>query len=142
MVIGFFTGVLVPGGFGTRGIEGKIAAAHWARTNDKPFLGICLGLQCAVIEFARNVLNMKDAHTTEIDPNTSHPVVIDMPEHNQGQMGGTMRLGKRTTTFTTQNSIMRQLYGNQVKYCLCLQANYQAISDAFCTKFLMMTAIQ
>jgi CTP synthase len=142
MVIGFFTGVLVPGGFGTRGIEGKIAAAHWARTNDKPFLGICLGLQCAVIEFARNVLDMKDAHTTEIDPNTSHPVVIDMPEHNQGQMGGTMRLGKRTTTFTTQNSIMRQLYGNQVKYCLCLQANYQAISDAFCTKFLMMTAIQ
>ena len=132
MVIGFFTGVLVPGGFGTRGIEGKIAAAHWARTNDKPFLGICLGLQCAVIEFARNVLDMKDAHTTEIDPNTSHPVVIDMPEHNQGQMGGTMRLGKRTTTFTTQNSIMRQLYGNQVKYCLCLQANYQAISDAFC----------
>ena len=131
MVIGFFTGVLVPGGFGTRGIEGKIAAAHWARTNDKPFLGICLGLQCAVIEFARNVLNMKDAHTTEIDPNTSHPVVIDMPEHNQGQMGGTMRLGKRTTTFTTQNSIMRQLYGNQVKYCFCLLAYHQKISDAF-----------
>ena len=76
-------GVLVPGGFGTRGVEGKIAAAHWARTNDKPYLGICLGLQCAVIEFARNVLKMKDAHTTEIEPNTTNPVVIDMPEHNQ-----------------------------------------------------------
>ena len=79
-------GVLVPGGFGIRGVEGKIAAANWARTNDKPYLGICLGLQCAVIEFARNVLNMKDAHTTEIDPNTTNPVVIDMPEHNQVNM--------------------------------------------------------
>ena len=108
------SGVLVPGGFGTRGVEGKIAAAHWARTNDRPFLGICLGLQCAVIEFARNVLNRKDAHTTEIDPNTSSPVVIDMPEHNPGQLGGTMRLGKRTTIFATQNSVLRQLYGNQV----------------------------
>ena len=62
----FFLGVLIPGGFGTRGVEGKIAAAQWARTNEKPLLGICLGLQCAVIEFARNVLNKQNAHTTEI----------------------------------------------------------------------------
>ena len=62
----FLLGVLIPGGFGTRGVEGKIAAAQWARTNEKPLLGICLGLQCAVIEFARNVLNKQNAHTTEI----------------------------------------------------------------------------
>ena len=106
-------GVLIPGGFGTRGVEGKIAAAQWARTNEKPLLGICLGLQCAVIEFARNVLNKHNAHTTEIDPNTPHPVVIDMPEHNSGQMGGTMRLGKRQTIFKTEDSVMRKLYGNK-----------------------------
>lgn len=91
------TGILVPGGFGTRGVEGKIAAARWARENKKPYLGICLGLQCAVIEFARNVLQWKDAHTTEIDGNTKHPVVIEMPEHNYGNLGGTMRLGKWIT---------------------------------------------
>jgi CTP synthase len=106
-------GVLIPGGFGTRGVEGKIAAANWARTNGKPFLGICLGLQCAVVEFARNVLGKENAHTTEIDPDTLHPVVIDMPEHNQGQLGGTMRLGKRTTVFKSQDSVMKKLYGNE-----------------------------
>ena len=104
---------MIPGGFGQRGIEGKIAAAQWARTNGKPLLGICLGLQCAVIEFARNVLNKQNANSTEIDPDTPHPIVIDMPEHNPGQMGGTMRLGKRQTIFKTQDSIMRQLYGNE-----------------------------
>ena len=77
-------------------------------------LGVCLGLQCAVIEFARYVLLKKDAHTTEIDPNTTNPVVIDMPEHNTGELGGTMRLGKRQTIFKTKDSILRQLYGNQV----------------------------
>ena len=95
-------------------MEGKIAAAHWARTTGKPLLGVCLGLQCAVIEFARYVLLKKDAHTTEIDPNTTNPVVIDMPEHNTGELGGTMRLGKRQTIFKTKDSILRQLYGNQV----------------------------
>ena len=108
------TGLIIPGGFGTRGVEGKIAAAHWARTTGKPLLGVCLGLQCAVIEFARYVLLKKDAHTTEIDPNTTNPVVIDMPEHNTGELGGTMRLGKRQTIFKTKDSILRQLYGNQV----------------------------
>ena len=106
--------MLLPGGFGTRGVEGKIAAAHWARTTGKPFLGICLGLQCAVIEFARNVLKLEGANTVEIDPEATHPVVIDMPEHNQGQMGGTMRLGKRRTVFKTEDSVMRKLYGNNV----------------------------
>ena len=72
-----------------------------------------MGLQCAVIEFARNVLGKDDANSTEIDPDTPHPVVIDMPEHNQGQLGGTMRLGKRQTIFKTQDSVMRQLYGNE-----------------------------
>jgi len=108
-------GVLIPGGFGTRGIEGKVAAAHWARINKIPMLGICLGLQCAVIEFARNVLNKKDANSTEIDPDTPHPVVVDMPEHTQGDLGGTMRLGKRATLFNTENSVMRKLYGSQDK---------------------------
>ncbi|XP_076681947.1 CTP synthase isoform X1 [Andrena cerasifolii] len=106
-------GVIVPGGFGKRGMLGKMEACKWCRTQNKPFLGICLGLQVAVIEFARNVLGMKDANSTEIDPNTECPVVIDMPEHHSGQMGGTMRLGKRLTRFTEDNSIIKQLYGSK-----------------------------
>ncbi|XP_030571029.1 CTP synthase isoform X3 [Drosophila novamexicana] len=105
-------GILVPGGFGARGMEGKIRACQWARENRKPFLGICLGLQAAVIEFARNVLSLQDANSTEINPETTNPLVIDMPEHHIGQMGGTMRLGKRTTIFSEQTSIIRKLYGN------------------------------
>ncbi|EDO46668.1 predicted protein [Nematostella vectensis] len=106
-------GILVPGGFGARGTEGKIAAAEWARTKNKPYLGVCYGMQLAVIEFARNVLGWKDANTTEVDPDTKHPVVIDMPEHNPGQMGGTMRLGRRRTVFSKdQTSIARKLYKN------------------------------
>ncbi|XP_005101248.1 CTP synthase 1 isoform X2 [Aplysia californica] len=106
-------GLIVPGGFGVRGSEGKIRACHWARTKKIPFLGVCLGLQCAVIEFSRNVLKWEDANSTEMNPDTSHPVVIEMPEHNTGQMGGTMRLGKRKTLFKTEKSIMRKLYRNQ-----------------------------
>lgn len=105
-------GVIVPGGFGSRGMEGKIRACQWSRENKKPFLGICLGLQAAVIEFARNVLEMPDANTTEIDPDVAHPLVIDMPEHHPGHMGGTMRLGKRTTLFKEGKSVIKQLYGN------------------------------
>ncbi|CAL1528949.1 unnamed protein product [Lymnaea stagnalis] len=105
-------GVIVPGGFGTRGTEGKILACKWARTKNIPFLGVCLGLQCAVIEFARNVLHWEDANSTELNPLTKHPVVIDMPEHNPGNMGGTMRLGKRKTIFKTDTSVIRKLYGN------------------------------
>uniref|UniRef100_A0A8C2PZH6 CTP synthase n=1 Tax=Cyprinus carpio TaxID=7962 RepID=A0A8C2PZH6_CYPCA len=102
----------VPGGFGVRGTEGKIQAISWARKQKKPFLGVCLGMQLAVCEFARNMLDWKDANSTEFDPETEHPVVIDMPEHNPGQMGGTMRLGKRRTIFKTKNSILRKLYGD------------------------------
>jgi CTP synthase len=87
-------GILVAPGFGNRGIEGKIAAIKYARENDVPFFGICLGMQCAVIEFARNVLELKDAHSREMNPATSNPV-IDLLENqkNISHMGGTMRLG-------------------------------------------------
>ncbi|KAA8586067.1 hypothetical protein FQN60_007636 [Etheostoma spectabile] len=105
-------GVLVPGGFGVRGTEGKIHAINWARNQKKPFLGVCLGMQLAVCEFARNTLGWTDANSTEFDPESKHPVVIDMPEHNPGQMGGTMRLGKRRTIFKTNNSVLRKLYGD------------------------------
>jgi CTP synthase len=87
-------GILVPGGFGDRGIEGKIKAIQWARENKKPFLGICLGMQCAVIEFARNVLGYKDANSSEIDPETQYPVIDLMPDQKDIEdLGGTMRLG-------------------------------------------------
>ncbi|XP_038651412.1 CTP synthase 1 isoform X2 [Scyliorhinus canicula] len=105
-------GVLVPGGFGFRGTEGKILAIGWARRQKKPFLGVCLGMQLAVVEFARNVLNWPDANSTEFSPDTNHPVVIDMPEHNPGDMGGTMRLGKRKTILKEKNSVTRKLYKN------------------------------
>uniref|UniRef100_A0A182VAF2 CTP synthase n=1 Tax=Anopheles merus TaxID=30066 RepID=A0A182VAF2_ANOME len=105
-------GIIVPGGFGSRGLEGKIRACQWARENGKPMLGICLGLQVAVIEFARNVLGLEGAHTTESNPDTPHPLVIDMPEHHTGVYGGTMRLGKRTTIFRGDSKI-RQLYNNK-----------------------------
>lgn len=104
-------GVLVPGGFGTRGLEGKIAAVHWARTKKVPFLGICLGFQMAVIEYARNVLGWEGAHTTEAVPDTPHPVIIDMPEISQTIMGGTQRLGKRRTVFNRE-CVTKKLYGN------------------------------
>lgn len=87
-------GVLVAPGFGTRGIKGKILAIKYARENKVPFFGICLGMQCAVIEFARNVLGHKNAHTVEIDENTDTPVIDIMEEQkNLQEMGGTMRLG-------------------------------------------------
>ena len=87
-------GILVAPGFGDRGIEGKIEAIKYARTEKVPFFGICLGMQCAVIEYARNVLNLVDAHTTEINPNTSNPVIdlMDYQKKVKGK-GGTMRLG-------------------------------------------------
>jgi len=87
-------GVLVPGGFGTRGIEGKIAAITYARKEGLPFLGICLGMQCAVIEFARSVLGLKRANSTEFDRKTPHPVISLLEEQRKvSKLGGTMRLG-------------------------------------------------
>jgi CTP synthase len=86
--------ILVPGGFGDRGIEGKIATARYARENGIPYLGICLGMQCAVIEFARNVCGLKGANSVEFDPDTEYPVVHLMPDQEQVEhKGGTMRLG-------------------------------------------------
>ncbi|KXZ40586.1 CTP synthase [Alkalithermobacter thermoalcaliphilus JW-YL-7 = DSM 7308] len=87
-------GILVPGGFGDRGVEGKICAIRYARENKIPFLGICLGMQLAVVEFARNVAGLKGAHSSELNPNTNYPVIDLMPEQEDiEQMGGTMRLG-------------------------------------------------
>ena len=87
------SGVVVPGGFGPRGTEGKIAAARFARENGIPYLGLCYGLHMAVIEVARNVLGLSGANSTEIDPETPHPVIDLMPGQHGVEMGGTMRLG-------------------------------------------------
>jgi CTP synthase len=87
-------GILIPGGFGPRAIEGKVAAVRYARESGTPFLGICLGMQCAVVEFARNVCGMAGANSTEFDPDTLYPVVALLPEQQDVEdMGGTMRLG-------------------------------------------------
>lgn len=106
-------GILVPGGFGNRGVQGKILAAKYAREHRIPYLGICLGMQVAVIEFARSVLNLKDANSTEFDPNTKHPCVIFMPEGSKTHMGGTMRLGSRRTYFQVKDCKSAKLYGNR-----------------------------
>ncbi|MEG2071398.1 MAG: CTP synthase, partial [Bacteroidales bacterium] len=88
-------GIIIPGGFGARGIEGKINAARFARENKIPFLGLCLGMQVAIIEFARNVANLKNANSIEIDPTTPYPVIDFLPGQNEYSMlGGTLRLGK------------------------------------------------
>ncbi|KAG9320142.1 hypothetical protein KVV02_000719 [Mortierella alpina] len=108
-------GILVTGGFGRRGTEGKVAAAKWAREQKVPYLGICLGLQIAVIEFARNVCSMPEANSIELDENTTTPVVVYMPEISKTHLGGTMRLGLRPTEFQagTENSAIRKLYGGK-----------------------------
>ncbi len=101
-------GVLVPGGFGARGVDGKIAAAHYARTTGTPYMGICLGMQVAVIEFARNVLGIKNANSTEFDANCT-PVINIMPDHT-GDMGGTLRLGAYPCVIAL-NTRAAQIYG-------------------------------
>ncbi|SHI44526.1 CTP synthase [Clostridium amylolyticum] len=109
-------GILVPGGFGDRGIEGKIEAIKYARENKVPFLGICLGMQCAVIEFARNVLNLQGAHSSEINPNTNYPVIDLMPEQKDiDEMGGTMRLGLFPCKLE-ENSKAYNSYGEEIIY--------------------------
>ncbi|MBQ3807794.1 MAG: CTP synthase [Kiritimatiellae bacterium] len=104
-------GILVPGGFGSRGVEGKIAAIKYAREKKIPFLGICLGMQCTVIEYARDVLGWKDANSTEFDESTTHPV-IDLMEEQRGvtQKGGTMRLGAYPCVLK-KDSLADKLYG-------------------------------
>jgi len=103
-------GILVPGGFGDRGIEGKIAAIQYARENNLPFLGLCLGLQCAVVEFARNACGLAGANSREFEPETPHPVVIYLKEQEYvTEMGGTMRLGAYPCVLTA-GSLAAQLY--------------------------------
>ena len=93
-LLGDVNGILVPGGFGIRGVEGKILAARYARENNIPYLGLCLGMQVAIIEFARHVCGYNDAHSIELDPNTTHPVIALMPDQNGIEdIGGTLRLG-------------------------------------------------
>lgn len=104
--------VLVPGGFGDRGVQGKILAAKYARENKVPYLGICLGMQTAVIEFARSVLGLEDANSKEFDPDTKNPFVIFMPEGSKTHMGATMRLGSRRTYFHVKDCKSAKLHGN------------------------------
>ncbi len=93
-ILGDVNGILVPGGFGDRGIDGKICAIRYAREHGVPFLGLCLGLQLAIVEFARDVLGLADAHSIELDPSTTNPVIHLMPEQNGIEnIGGTLRLG-------------------------------------------------
>lgn len=108
-------GICVPGGFGIRGIEGKVGALHYARENAIPTLGLCLGLQCMVIEYARNVAGLAGASSTEFDPEAPHPVIATMAEQvdilsGRGDMGGTMRLGLYDAVLT-EGSLVRELYG-------------------------------
>ena len=109
-------GIVVPGGFGMRGIPGKIEAAGYARRNAIPFLGLCLGLHCAVIEFARDVCHLENANSSEFDPSTPHPVIDLMDEQKAVvDMGGTMRLGAYPAKLKA-GSVAREIYGEEVVY--------------------------
>ena len=108
-----FQGVLIPGGFGERATEGKIQAIRYAREHDVPFLGICFGMQLAVIEYARHVLGLNDAHSTELNPNTPHPVIdLQRGRDHQENLGGTLRLGSSHVNLE-KNSRIASLYGTQ-----------------------------
>jgi CTP synthase len=113
--LGDVDAIVVPGGFGIRGIEGKLGALRYARTHELPALGLCLGLQCMVIEFARDVLGLQDASSTEFDAETPDPVIATMAEQRaivqgEGDLGGTMRLGSYEATLTP-GSLAAELYG-------------------------------
>jgi CTP synthase len=109
-------GIVVPGGFGVRGVEGKIAAAGYAREHNVPFLGLCLGLQCAVIEFARDACGLAGANSAEFDPLSPHPVVDLMDEQKSVvDMGGTMRLGAYPARLLP-GTLTRAAYGEEVVY--------------------------
>ncbi len=115
-LLGDVDGILVPGGFGDRGIEGKITAIKYARENKVPFLGICLGMQMAVVEFARNVLGLKGAHSAEFVPNTPYPVIDLMPEQKDVEnLGGTMRLGVYPCK-VKEDSLAMKIYGEPLIY--------------------------
>jgi CTP synthase len=108
--------IVVPGGFGSRGIDGKITAIRYAREQRIPFLGLCLGMQCAVIEWAQNVAHLADANSTEFDPNCHNPVIALLPEQQDVvDLGGTMRLGLYACRITA-NTLAERLYGEEVVY--------------------------
>lgn len=112
-ILGQLDGILVAPGFGERGIEGKISTVKYARENNIPFFGICLGMQCAVVEFSRNVLNLEDACSSEMNPDTKHPVIDLMEEQKQiTDMGGTMRLGAYPCKIT-KGTKAYHVYGKQ-----------------------------
>ena len=112
-VLGDVHGILVPGGFGDRGIEGKITAIQYAREHNVPFLGLCLGMQMAIVEFARNVLGYADAHSSELNPSTTHPLIHIMPDqHGVTDLGGTLRLGSYKCLLDL-NSKAYELYGTR-----------------------------
>jgi CTP synthase len=109
-------GIVIPGGFGYRGVEGKVQAIRYAREHQIPMLGLCLGLQCAVIEFARTVLGHADANSTEFDPSTPHPVIDLMTsQEDVSDKGGTMRLGLYAAKLA-EGSKVRALYGEELVY--------------------------
>lgn len=115
-LLGGVHGVLVPGGFGARGIDGKINAIRYAREQQIPFLGLCLGMQCSVIEWARNIAKLEDANSSEFDPDCQNPVIDLLPEQQDVvDLGGTMRLGLYACR-TLPNTIANRLYGNEVVY--------------------------
>ncbi|MDU2066747.1 MAG: gamma-glutamyl-gamma-aminobutyrate hydrolase family protein, partial [Sporomusaceae bacterium] len=110
------SGILVPGGFGDRGIEGKIKAIRYARENKIPFFGLCLGMQTAVIEFARNVCHLTGAHSTEFDADTAHPVIDLMPDQMEVvDKGGTMRLGVYPCK-VMENTLTHKAYQDEIIY--------------------------
>jgi CTP synthase len=116
-VVGKVDGILVPGGFGNRGIEGKIAAIQMAREQNIPFLGICLGMQCAVIEFSRNICSMAKANSSEFDPESPYPVIDLLPEQKEiADMGGTMRLGLDPVKIIPGESIAYKAYQQELIY--------------------------
>ncbi len=115
-ILGDVDGILVPGGFGDRGIEGKIQATKYARENKVPFFGICLGMQCAVIEYARNVAGLSGANSSEIDEQTKYPVIDLMPDQKDlDEKGGTMRLGLYACKLT-KDSNAHEAYADEVIY--------------------------
>lgn len=115
-LLGDADGILVPGGFGDRGVEGKIEAIKYAREHNVPFLGICLGMQLATVEFARNVLGLKGAHSTELNPNTKYPIIDLLPEQKDVEdLGGTLRLGLYPCKLKN-HTLAAQIYDDELVY--------------------------
>ncbi len=111
--LGSAQGILVPGGFGDRGVEGMVVAARYAREHGVPYLGLCLGMQVAIVEFARHVCGFHDAHSIELDPNTTHPVIALMPDQSDVEdLGGTLRLGSYPCILD-KSSRAYQVYGKE-----------------------------